>query len=54
LISAVSLGDPENSRIYINSAEVITNIKIPAARTNPEKLAVIIAVVMVKVNGVNG
>ena len=39
----------ENKRKYINSEEIITDNKMPAARTNPAKQVVIIAVDMVKV-----
>jgi len=50
LFSPVASGDPENKRKYIHSAEQMTaDIKMPTARTNPVKQAVIIAVVMVKV-----
>ena len=38
-----------SKREYKNSAQIITEIKIPAARTNPVKQSVVIAVVIVEV-----
>ena len=54
LLSVAASNDSANNRKYINSAEMMTDNKMPAAPTNPVKQAVIIAVVMAKVNGVYG